>query len=208
MPAVKLIVFDLDGVLIEEPGSWMTIHRALGTEKQAEKNAQQFFDKKITFAEWAQADVKLWEGANVHRIKGVLDKMPLMEGAEDTLRILKGEYKVGILSGGLSIVAEDLRERFGLDYAVGNELLFDGGRVCGVKPVVDFYGKGIMLESICRSLKVQLDECAAVGDHVNDIPMFEKAGYSVAFNPKDVRLADYADEVVYSRDLRSILGFF
>lgn len=45
--------------------------------------------------------------------------------------------------------------------------------------------KGIALEYICNLLKIKPENAAAVGDTINDYPMFEKAGISVGINLKD-----------------------
>ena len=50
--------------------------------------------------------------------------------------------------------------------------------------------KGAALLNICGLLGVKADECAAVGDHINDHPMFAAAGYSIGIKLCDASHAD------------------
>jgi len=205
---IKLIAFDLDGVLVDGWGSWAQVHKGLGTYDVAKKHAKSFFEGEISFEQWANLDVSLWKGTSIAKIEDILAATPLIRGIDETLPLLKRKYKVAIISGGLKLMGDRLAKMFNLDYVVGNTLLVEDGRVCGVGAEVEFEGKGKILEDIARGENISLKECAAVGDYVNDIPMFEKAGFSLAFNPKDDRIIEHTDAVVYENDLRYILGYF
>jgi len=208
MPRIKLIAFDLDGVLIDGCGSWREVHKGLGTTKQAEEHAREYNAGKITFDEWARKDASLWYGIEIERIREILDNVKLMPGIEETIPRLKGRYRIGIISGGLHLMVERIKRKFGMDYAVGNSLLVNDGKVCGVDQLVDFHGKGKILERVAKDSGVALDECAVIGDFINDIPMFEIAGFKIAFNPKSDEVVEMADEVIYEKDLTKILPFF
>ncbi|MFH1787832.1 MAG: HAD family phosphatase [Candidatus Altiarchaeota archaeon] len=204
--SIKLVAFDLDGVLVEEPGSWMQVHIALGTQERALQNASDFFNGKITFEEWARKDVMLWRGVKVSTIRDILYKVPLMPGAAETLTQIKSQgIKIAIITGGLKILADRILETYGLDYSVGNELTEKNGRVTGVKKDVDFYGKGKILTEIAEQEGITTQECACIGDHINDIPMFKIAGLSIAFNPKDDELEKNAHHTIHEKKLEKIL---
>jgi 3-deoxy-D-manno-octulosonate 8-phosphate phosphatase KdsC-like HAD superfamily phosphatase len=55
--------------------------------------------------------------------------------------------------------------------------------------------------------KVKLDQCVYVGDDVNDIPVFERVGLSIAFNATKQKVIEAAKVVVKGNDLRKILPF-
>ncbi len=205
---IKLIAFDLDGVLIDGCGSWREVHRGLGTTERAKKHADEYREGKINFDEWARKDASLWQGVEINRIREILYKVELMPGIEKTIPRLNGRYRIGIISGGLQIMADRIKDRFKMGYAVGNSLLVNQGKVCGVDQVVDFHGKGKVLKAVAKDNGVALDECAVVGDFINDIPMFEIAGFRIAFNPKSDEVVEMADEVIYEKDLTKILPFF
>lgn len=208
MPRIKLIAFDLDGVLIDGCGSWREVHGGLGTTEQAKKHADEYRAGKINFDEWARKDASLWYGVEIERIKEILYNVELMPGIEGTIPRLNGRYKIGIISGGLQIMADRIKDKFRMDYAIGNSLLVKDSRVSGIDQLVDFHGKGKVLEMVAKENGVALDECAVIGDFINDLPMFEIAGFRIAFNPKSDEIVEMADEVIYEKDLTKILPFF
>ncbi len=206
---IKLIAFDLDGVLVDGRGSWQEVHNGLGTAKLSKVHEKEYYSGKITFDEWAEKDAKLWYGIEIEKINEILYQTELMEGVPETIKKLKEKgYKLVIVSGGLKILADRLKDEFGFDYATANELLFKDGKVCGMKHIIDMEGKGTALEKIARGSGLVGEECAAVGDFTNDIPMFKFVGFSIAFNPKVLEIIKIADKVIYEKDLRRILEFF
>jgi len=204
---IKLVAFDLDGVLVDSKGSWREVHEALGTQKLAEPHEKLFYDGKISFDEWAELDTKLWAGTEIERIKEILYEIRPMRGITYTLNKLEKNYKLAIISGGLQILADKIKDDYKMHYAVGNEILTNNGKVSGIKQVVGFKDKGKFLKKFAEEEGIATDECAAVGDYLNDIPMFKEAGFSVAFNPKHVDIVDYVDEIVYGKNLIKILEF-
>jgi len=208
MEKIKLIAFDLDGVLTDGCGSWREVHKALGTYDAAEEHANEYYAGKITFDEWARKDTELWYGVDIERIREVLYKIDLMPGIESTIPRLRKNYKLAIISGGLQILADRVKDRFDMDYAVANKLLTKNGKVCGIQQIVDFKGKGKILREIAEINDIDLNECAAIGDYFNDIPMFKVAGFRIAFDPKDKEVVKFADKIIYEKDLTRILPYF
>lgn len=131
-----------------------------------------------------------------------------MTGIHETLNYLKPRYKIAVISGGLKLMADRIARTFDLDHAIGNTLEVESGKVVGVGKEIEFDGKGRELERIAAAEGIDVEECAAVGDYLNDIPMFELAGYSVAFNPQDNRILEHADVVIRKKDLRNLLDYF
>lgn len=208
MPGIKLIAFDLDGVLVDGHGSWQEVHKGLGTEEKAKIHSEEYHSGKITFDEWAVKDTSLWHGVEIERIKEILYNVHMMPGISDTIPKLREKYKVAIISGGLNILADRLKNEYGFDHSVANELLVENGVVSGINQIVDFRGKGKILEEIAGIHGISVRECAAIGDFTNDIPMFRIAGFRIAFNPKNEEILEFADVVIYEKDLRRILEFF
>ena len=204
---LKLVAFDLDGVLIDGGGSWLQVHTGLGTLEASRINGEAYFSGMISFEEWAERDVSLWKGVEIDRLEAILYQSVLMPGIDETLSVLKKKYRIAIISGGLKLLADHIMEMYGLDYSYGNELSVKNGKVAGIKQAVSFQGKGKILSEIAEQEGITTKECAAVGDYLNDIPMFGVAGLSIAFNPKDARVEKKADHVVTGKDLRGILKY-
>lgn len=205
---IKLIAFDLDGVLVDGGGSWIQVHKALGTFEESRKNSIEYFEGKISFAEWAKRDVSLWKGTPIQKIEEILLNCELMPGIDETLTKLNKKYRLIIISGGLKLLADHLKEKYNLYASFGNELIIKEGKVAGVKHIVDFNDKGTILEKVAYRCGYETRQCAAIGDYLNDIPMFNVAGFSIAFNPKNEEVCKAADEVIYEKDLRKLLKYF
>lgn len=208
MKRIKLIAFDLDGVLVDGYGSWWEVHKALGTLEKSREHAKEYYAGAITFDVWAEKDVELWRGTDITRITKAVEKIELMNGIDETLPALKKKYKLAIISGGLQDLADRIKRKYGIEHAVANKLKVKDGKVAGIDQVVDFKGKGRILGEIAATYGIKPDECAAVGDYINDIPMFDAAGFAIAFNPKNQEVIQHADETVYEKDLRKILQYF
>jgi len=203
--AIKLIAFDLDGVLVEDPGSWASVHKGLGTVLQARKHEEEFYKGLIDYDGWIRKDALLWNGAEIHIIEDILNGISLMNGIHETMLKLKEKYKLVIISGGLKILADCIKELYNMDYVTANEFLVQDGLIKGMKNSVSFNDKGMLLRNVAMNFNLNASECAAVGDYLNDLPMFEAAGLSIAFNPKNSQVAKKANYVVYEKDLRKLL---
>lgn len=59
-------------------------------------------------------------------------------------------------------------------------------------------GKGAAVAALAASLGISASECAAIGDYLNDIPMLEWAGWSVAMGQAPEPVRAVADAVVAS----------
>ncbi|GAG35915.1 unnamed protein product, partial [marine sediment metagenome] len=54
---IKMVVFDLDGVLVDIDSSWQTIHRAFGVDN--EENFQKHLRNEIDYREFMRSDIGL-----------------------------------------------------------------------------------------------------------------------------------------------------
>ena len=209
---IKLVVFDMDGVLVDYFSSWVWVHDHFGTCN--DHSLACYHSGGIDDHEFIRRDVALWLGKQdrIHLsvIREILLTIPIMEGVGDTISALKENgIKCAILSGGLDMLAQNLVERFGFDLALSNSLEADeDGYLTGEGTVnVRLNDKTTPLIKIQKRLGVQPGECAAIGDSRIDVNMFEHSGLSIAFNPEGTYVVKNADFVVYRKDLREMLKY-
>jgi phosphoserine phosphatase len=131
--------------------------------------------------------VALLKGLPESALQKVIDGIPLTDGAErlvSTLRRLG--YKTAILSGGFTFFGRVLQERLGIDHLCANSLDIKDGVVTGdvLPPIVDGAMKAQRLSDIAASEGLSLEQCIAVGDGANDLPMLRLAGLGIAFRAK------------------------
>ena len=208
MTSRGLVAFDLDGSLVRIGSSWSWIHKLLGTLEAAKPNADLYYAGKIDYRRWADLDVQLWRGVPLHRIEAAIqDGLVFVPGGENLIATLHGlGLKTAIVSSGLSVFADKAREALGVDVTRANRLLTDAkGRIRGVDVRVAYDNKHEVLSSVAKELQIPLARCIAIGDSRNDIPMFGRARYSIAFNPTDDDVAASASTVVRGENALDLL---
>jgi phosphoserine phosphatase len=201
-----MVVFDLDGVLVDIDSSWGRIHKAFGVDNEV--NFQKHLKEQIDFKEFMRSDIRLWNEPNIDKIKKILNEAPLMKGAIETVKELKKKgYKIAIISSGISILADRVKEELEIDYSYSNKLLVgDDGRLTGEgEEIVSLMNKDIVLQKMIEREGIDSKQCVTIGDSRFDIPLFVDSGLSIAFNPKDDLVREAADLVIEEPDLRKIL---
>jgi phosphoserine phosphatase len=208
LPQFKLALFDLDGTLTKEKSAWEYIHRYLGVwEGYAEKFQEAFIRGEISYDDFCRRDAEIWKGMKVAEVKKILGGIPFHSGTEELIAYLKKKnVKLGLISSGLSLLAEGVKERFGFDCAVANDLITEDGILTGdIKINVHYDQKAEWVERAREKFQVGKEEVLAVGDSSGDIPMFQGCGFSVAFNCLSPKLELIADVCVRTPDLRELI---
>jgi len=207
MKKLRLVVFDVDGTLIRAYSSWQHLHENLGTWDGGRRYAERFHRGDIAYEEWARLDASLWKDLPLQRVQQIIDNISYVDGAREVIPTLrKAGFKVVLLSAGLSLVTERINREIGVDDFLSNELIVKDGFLTGeMKVNVSFNNKDEALRPIVQRFDAKMDECAAVGDDETMIPLFEKVGLKIAFNPSSKLVERHADVVIRSKDLREVL---
>ena len=202
---IKLVVFDLDNVIIDGEGI-DEIGKLVNVEDQIAAITEQAMQGELNFETSIKQRVGLLEGAAVDDIKKLADEMPLMAGAEETVKSLKENgFDVVIISGSFDIIANTIKQKLPVDEIFTNSLVSKDGVLTGevTGPLVSGTKLDILKEYIADA-GYTLEECISVGDGANDISMIESAKYGIAFNAKPT-LKENADIIVETRNLTDVL---
>ncbi len=205
MCLIKLVVFDLDNVIIDGEGI-DEIGKLVNVEDQIAAITEQAMQGELNFETSIKQRVALLEGAAVDDIKKLADEMPLMAGAEETVKSLKENgFDVIIISGSFDIIANTIKQKLPVDEIFTNSLVSKDGALTGevTGPLVSGNKLDVLKEYIADA-GYTLDECISVGDGANDISMIESAKYGIAFNAKPA-LKENADIIVETRNLTDVL---
>jgi phosphoserine phosphatase len=205
---IKLIAFDFDNVLVDGE-SLDEVAKLVDSEDKIIELTRKAMEGNISFETSLRERMNLLKGVSLENIERVTKKMPLMEGAEETiLELKKRGYKLATITGNFEIITNRLKD-LDIDYIFCNQLHDEDGKLTGEisGPLIVEGSKGEVLQELMDQEGLKAAECAAVGDGANDIPMLEKAGLSIAFNAKPA-LKEVADIVVEGKDLREILPLF
>jgi phosphoserine phosphatase len=202
------VLFDLDGTLTVPRSSWKHIHEALGLwDGQASRHQERFRSGEISYEEFCRLDAEEWRGLSVARLRSICDAIPYHEGAPDLVAALRRSgLRIGIVSTGLTLLAERVRLELGLDHAVANDLVEREGRVTGEVTIRVAHGqKHAALAAFCEAFRIPADQVAAVGDTEGDVSLFSAAAWSIAFNPADLEVRRAAAAVARTTDLRELI---
>ena len=111
-----------------------------------------------------------------------------------------------MVSSGLSLLSNWVHQRYGFDYSVSNDLLYENGILTGkVKIQVYYDKKAEWVERILKQFGVKPEEMIAIGDSRGDLDLFQMAGFSVAFNSSCKDLDQMANVCVQSQNLADII---
>lgn len=183
----RLICFDMDSTLIQAE-CIDELARRNGVYDEVAAITASAMRGEIDFKESFTRRVALLKGLDASVMAEIVDEMPITEGTDRLMRVLKTYgYKIAILSGGFTYFGEALQRRYGIDYVYANELeVGEDGKLTGryLGEIVDGKRKAELLRLIAQVEKVNLAQTIAVGDGANDLPMIGEAGLGIAFHAK------------------------
>ena len=181
-----LICFDMDSTLIEtEVIDELAIRAGVGDQVKAITEAA--MRGEIDFCESFRQRCALLKGLDVSVMQEIAENLPITEGVDRLMRILKKVgFKIAILSGGFTYFGNYLKQKYNIDYVYANELEVENGKLTGrhVGDIVDGKRKAELLRLIAQVENVDIRQTVAVGDGANDLPMISIAGLGIAFHAK------------------------
>ena len=204
----RLICFDMDSTLIQTECIDELAERA-GVGDQVRAITESAMRGEIDFKESFTQRVALLKGLDESVMKEIAENLPITEGVERLLFVLKRYgYNIAILSGGFTYFGEYLQKKFGIDYVYANELEIIDGKLTGryLGDVVDGKRKAELLRLIAQVEKVDIAQTIAVGDGANDLPMLALAGLGIAFHAKPKVVAN-AKQSINTIGLDGVLYF-
>ena len=182
----RLICFDMDSTLIEtEVIDELAIRAGVGDQVKAITEAA--MRGEIDFCESFRQRCALLKGLDVSVMQEIAENLPITEGVDRLMRILKKVgFKIAILSGGFTHSGTFLTQEYTIDYVYANELEIENGKLTGnyVGDIVDGKRKAELLRLIAQVENVDIRQTVAVGDGANDLPMISIAGLGIAFHAK------------------------
>lgn len=201
----RAAIFDLDGTLTDTRSIWQHLHEKFGTWDAGRRTAEMYHDGLIDYMEWARLDAACWRNVPLSALLSVLSEIRYTLGARETVEQLRNHgIRTGIVSAGLSVLADKAKIDLNADLAISNELKVKDGILTG--DVVVRVGPGnkeSVIEEAAWLLGADMKETVVVGDNIFDIP--GAAGLRIAFKPVTFQARSAADIVIEDDDIRAIM---
>ncbi|MBN1645807.1 HAD family phosphatase [Candidatus Woesearchaeota archaeon] len=205
---IKLVVFDMDGVIFKDKNFWMLLHKAYGTYEEGKELTDKYLHSDY---EMLAKEVvgRLWKGKSFQPYMDLVNSRQYTKGAKELFAFLKEHYiKTCILTTGPKDLALRAKKDLGADFAFYNEIVFKDGFATGEYfHITGSSGKGDWLVSFCEENGFDLKEVAVVGDSRVDISKATVAGLSVSFNSNCKELDKACDYVIKGDDLRQLIMY-
>jgi len=210
---IDAVVFDCDGVLIDNISSWWAIHEYFGTRN--EEMLERFLNKEITEEEFVNHDVNEWKKVQpeIHKddLMRCYSGVKLMTGAREVIAELQSRgVFVAIVSSGVDLLIGAIANMLKVDDWVANGFEWDqnGYLVKGAPTRVYSHNKGLMVEKLIAINNLQSENVVSVGDSSTDLSMKIDKSSFIGFNPARERAVNAFEEagvpIINGQDLRDI----
>jgi phosphoserine phosphatase len=188
----KLIAFDMDSTLINIECIDEVADAAGRKAEVAAITEAAMRGEIIDFKESLRRRVGMLKGVPESALHEVLrNRLHPNPGAKALIDACKAAgLKVLLVSGGFTFFAEHVRGLLGIDYTRSNILEIKDGLLTGGLveqswgDICDGAEKRRTLLEVASLLGARPDQCIAMGDGANDLPMMGAAGLSVAYHAK------------------------
>ncbi|MFH7043226.1 phosphoserine phosphatase SerB [Paucibacter sp. JuS9] len=188
----RLAAFDMDSTLISIE-CIDEIAAVAGKKEEVAAITEAAMRGEITdFKESLRRRLALLKGVPASALDQVLrERLQFNPGARELCAALKAAgLKLVLVSGGFTFFTRFVAAELGMDYVRSNELEIIDGKLTGALmmqawgDICDGEEKRRMLVQCAAEIGATPEQCIAVGDGANDLPMMGAAGLSVAFHAK------------------------
>jgi phosphoserine phosphatase len=205
--AMRLVCFDMDGVLFEHANFWAQLSSEYGVREECDRLVRLYLKadyprliKEIVYG--------IFLGKDEAAYFDLVAKVAYNPGVTETLRSIRsGGYRTLILSSGPLHLALRAQKDLQIDDVMANRPLFKDGKWVGGDWMVHEDGKAALLMTYTKEHRISMKDVVMVGDEANDAGPAMISGTSIAFNSSSEHLKSVCKHVVDGNDLRKILRY-
>jgi len=210
----KVVVFDVDGVLLRERVI-DELAKEYGFEEEVRKARKKCKEGRINERQLGILLAQFLKGRSSEDVRKVVSHIPLTKGVKETVKKLKKRgFKIAVLSDGYLPACEVIGKKMNVDYVIANRLEIKAGRLTGrvignefACPDCEFLlCKREALKKVAKKFGVSPRDCIMVGNGKNDAHAMEIAGLGVAFNAEE-EVKEKAQIIIDTGDMRSLLEY-
>lgn len=198
---IKLIFFDMEGTIFKKviefskgntcPSAWTLLAQHLGEKalKEEEETKDKWNNGEYSgYVEWMEDTIKIHKKYNLKKdfFDKVMNSAEYHNGVKETFKELaKRGYKTALISGGFKAQADRAQKDLKINHSFAAcEYFWDekGNLVHYNLLPCDYEGKVNFVKLIMKEHGVSPEECAFVGDGINDVFLAKEVGIGIAFN--------------------------
>lgn len=204
----RLLICDMDMTIVDAE-TLDEVAAKLGLGDEIATTTARAMHGEIDFDAALRARIAILAGRPEQVFLDVARQVRLNPGAH---QLLDGARAAGLhtilISGGFAQVAEAVAAQLGFDEVHCNHLELEARTLTGRvrEPIVNADLKRQVLQHSARACGLGLEDCCAIGDGANDLPMLSAAGLGIAYHAKPVLHAATSCHID-ATDLSSALHF-
>jgi phosphoserine phosphatase len=182
---MKAICFDLDGTLLRGTTVSRLLGEHLGYTAEIEDLERRFAAHEISNTVVADSSARHFRGFTRKAMWEVLAGGTWIRGIGETINALRArELRLLLTTVTWSFAGEYLVDRYGFDASSGTRMgeATDGQLLGYVERYCDEFGKLAFVEADAVECGWTLSDYLAIGDSRSDVPLFQRAGFSIALN--------------------------
>lgn len=213
MSLKKIAIFDMDNTVLR--ASFINTSAAtFGFKNElmdiVTNNSNPFIRTKMI--------ARLLKGRTIGELLEVVDSIDVTPGLSEVIAELKTQgYITGIISDSYDCITNHLKNKFGFDFTIANELEFSKSVATGEVKIPSVflldnksqcqhdYCKLNALIKICEEYKVDIKNSVIVGDGENDICIIRKAGIGISFCSTNPYVDTVADYIIKQPDFKLLI---
>ncbi|MEO7530619.1 MAG: HAD-IB family phosphatase [Sediminibacterium sp.] len=213
MSLKKIAMFDMDNTILRAS----FIHTAAKEWKCKDELINIVTNNQNPFIR-TKLIAKLVKGRSIGDLLAIADTIPVTPNLRLVINKLKEQgFIVGIISDSYDCITNHLKNQYGFDFTISNELEFSKSIATGEVKIPSVflsnensqckhdYCKLNALINICMKYRVDLKNTFVAGDGENDICCIRKAGIGVSFCSTNSMVDSVADYVIKEPDFELLL---
>ncbi len=209
----KIAIFDMDNTILRTS----FIHSAaasFGFKQElmdvVTNNSNPFIRTKLI--------ARFLQGKNIGDLLTITDRIEVTPHLQEIVTELKKQgYITGIISDSYDCITNHIKNKYGFDFTISNELEFSKSVATGEVKIPSFfladnksqckhdYCKLNAMINICEKYAVDIKNTLMVGDGENDICCIKKAGIGVSFCSTHTMVDSLADYIIKEPDFKLLI---
>jgi phosphoserine phosphatase len=182
---IRLVIFDMDGVIFKGDNFWLDLHGKYGTVSEGLSLANDYLDRN--YDQLVRKVVgQLWIGKDASIYKEMIRSRRYQPGIRAVFNFIrKNRIKSAIISSGPYDLAKRAKIALGIDEIYANRLIIEKGRISGkMEVMVKNEEKASIGIKLAEKMGIGLEQVAFIGDGDNDIDLATRVGLPIVYNSK------------------------